>query len=41
MTVPIEITQGTWSEVVIASVAAIVFGKFPVQARKEKNQSNL
>jgi hypothetical protein len=40
MAVSIEITHGTWSEVVIARGAAIVFGKFSVQAREEKKKTN-
>jgi hypothetical protein len=36
-----EITQGTWSEVVIANGIAMVSGKVVVQATDEKKQSNL
>jgi hypothetical protein len=36
-----ELTPGTWSEVVISRGKAIVLGKVVDQETEEKNQSNL
>ena len=41
MTIPIEITQGTWSEVSIAKVQTEVLGKLFVHDCEVKNQSSL
>jgi predicted transcriptional regulator len=41
MEVSMEITQGSWLEVVIASPRAILVGTLDVQANEEKNQSSL